>query len=181
MPAGDKADKFRLVRKWLKVYTQDLADPAYVRLSSAERGVLGDLERYSLRSSDNPGYFWSEGMPMPLEEILRGIQPCDIDQHAANREHVQRLRDEKWLAFNDDEGWLLKRWRDRQDASQCEEEAAEKQRQDTNERARKSKAKKAAAEAAAAIAAAEADAPIELDIVRQAKDIALRAENGGSP
>ncbi len=42
MAAGDKNDPFP--RKWLKVHTQDLADPDYQCLTYEERGVLGDLD-----------------------------------------------------------------------------------------------------------------------------------------
>jgi hypothetical protein len=137
--AGDKNDPY--FRKWLKILVQDLGDPTYLRLSSAARGVLGDLERFSLRSSTPPGRFlYAEDEAMTLDDLMRGISPADVDQDAINRQCVVELQAQKWLGYAEEEGWWLPKWADRQDKSITEPEAARRRRESATRRKRESRA-----------------------------------------
>lgn len=137
MVAGDKQDPFSGIRLWLQMHTRDLTDPAWTRLTYEQRGIYDDLERYSLRGSDTPGFFEYDGEPMTVGDIARGMSPASVEEDAKIPAAMQELREAKLLAYDDDEGWSIPRWASRQPARIVEAASATKERESSRKRKRR--------------------------------------------
>lgn len=137
-PAGDKTDPFP--RKWLSSFTSELGDLAWTQLTYEQRGIYDDLERFSLRASDTPGFFLYDGEPMTMTDIVRGLAPTSVEEAAKISPAMQVLRERKLITYDEGEGWSVTRWASRQLARVVEIESARKEREGAAKRKRKERA-----------------------------------------
>lgn len=126
--AGGKDDPFSGLRRWCKVWTQDLTDVAWVQLTYEQRGIYDDLLKFSLRASDTPGFFLYDDVPMDVDTMIRGLAPSSHEEATKIAAALQALREAKLLAYDELEGWSIVRWRTQQPATIVEAESATKQR-----------------------------------------------------